>query len=38
MLIMTIETVDRGHTDSRQYDWARGQLAHVMTLLGRPSG
>lgn len=38
MLIMTIETVYRGHTDTRQYDWARGQLADVMALLGRPSG
>lgn len=35
-LIMVIETVYRGHTDSRQYDWARGQLTEVMALLGRP--
>lgn len=33
-LIMVIETVYRGHTDSRQYDWARGQLTEVMALLG----
>jgi aminoglycoside phosphotransferase (APT) family kinase protein len=38
MLIMVIETVYRGHGDTRQYDWARGQLADVMALLGRPSG
>ena len=38
MLIMVIETVYRGHSDSRQYDWARGQLAEVMTLLGRRPG
>ena len=34
-LIMVIETVYRGHTHRRQYDWARGQLADVMALLGR---
>jgi len=33
-LIMVIETVYRGHTDSVQYDWARGQLTEVMVLLG----
>jgi hypothetical protein len=38
MLIMTIETVCRGHTDTRQYDWARGQLTDVMALFGRFSG
>lgn len=32
-LIMVIETVYRGHTDSRQHDWARAQLAEVMALL-----
>jgi aminoglycoside phosphotransferase (APT) family kinase protein len=37
MLIMVIETVYRGHTDARQYNWARGQLADVLALLGRPS-
>jgi aminoglycoside phosphotransferase (APT) family kinase protein len=35
-LIMVIETVYRGHTDSRQYDWARARLTEVMALLGRP--
>ena len=34
-LIMTIETVYRGHTDPGQYDWARGQLDETMALLGR---
>jgi hypothetical protein len=38
MLIMTIETVYRGHADTRQYDWARGQLTDVMALFGRVSG
>jgi len=33
-LIMVIETVYRGHTDTRQYDWAREQLTEIMTLLG----
>jgi aminoglycoside phosphotransferase (APT) family kinase protein len=33
-LIMTIETVYRGHTHRRQYDWARSQLADAMVLLG----
>ncbi len=33
-LVMIIETVYRGHTDSRQYDWARGQLTDVMALFG----
>jgi aminoglycoside phosphotransferase (APT) family kinase protein len=37
-LIMVIETVYRGHTDARQYDWARGQLNDVMTPLRRASG
>jgi aminoglycoside phosphotransferase (APT) family kinase protein len=37
VLIMVIETVYRGHTDPRQYDWARGQLREVMALLGRAS-
>jgi aminoglycoside phosphotransferase (APT) family kinase protein len=34
-LIMVIETVYRGHTDRRQYDWARRQLTDIMALLGR---
>lgn len=37
-LIMVIETVYRGHTHRRQYDWARDQLADVMALLGRSPG
>jgi aminoglycoside phosphotransferase (APT) family kinase protein len=38
-LVMVIETVYRGHTDTRQYDWARARLTEVMTLLGsRPAG
>ncbi|MFD7812817.1 phosphotransferase family protein [Streptomyces sp. NPDC059785] len=35
MLIMVIETVYRGHTDSKQYDWARPRLDEAMALLGR---
>jgi len=34
-LIMVIETVYRGHTHRREYDWARVQLTDVMALLGR---
>ena len=34
-LIMVIETVYRGHTDTTQYDWARVRLTEVMALLGR---
>jgi aminoglycoside phosphotransferase (APT) family kinase protein len=33
-LIMVIETVYRGHTDTGQYDFAREQLTRVMELLG----
>jgi aminoglycoside phosphotransferase (APT) family kinase protein len=36
MLIMVIETVYRGHTDTAQYDWARPQLDDVMGLLSQP--
>ena len=37
-LIMTIETVYRGHADTGQYDWGREQLAQAMALLGgRPA-
>lgn len=36
MLIMVIETVYRGHTDTDQYDWARPQLDEIMRLLARP--
>nr|WP_202533290.1 aminoglycoside phosphotransferase family protein [Streptomyces sp. SID4923] len=35
MLIMVIETVYRGHTDTKQYDWARPRLDQAMALLGR---
>ncbi|MGW9135144.1 phosphotransferase family protein [Streptomyces sp. NPDC055681] len=35
MLIMVIETVYRGHTDTQQYDWARRRLDEAMALLGR---
>ncbi|MEV1007149.1 aminoglycoside phosphotransferase family protein [Streptomyces sp. NPDC049881] len=35
VLIMVIETVYRGHTDSTQYDWARERLTETMGLLGR---
>ncbi|MBO1330758.1 phosphotransferase family protein [Streptomyces sp. VRA16 Mangrove soil] len=35
MLIMVIETVFRGHTDTKQYDWARTRLDEAMALLGR---
>ncbi|WP_405910914.1 aminoglycoside phosphotransferase family protein [Streptomyces sp. NBC_00828] len=35
MLIMVIETVYRGHTDTAQYEWAREQLTEIMGLLGR---
>jgi aminoglycoside phosphotransferase (APT) family kinase protein len=34
-LIMAIETVYRGHTDTTQYDWARARLTEVMALFGR---
>ncbi|MFC9914745.1 phosphotransferase family protein [Streptomyces sp. NPDC127197] len=34
-LIMVIETVYRGHTDTTQYDWARERLTEVMALLDR---
>jgi aminoglycoside phosphotransferase (APT) family kinase protein len=36
-LVMVIETVYWGHTDLRQYRWARGQLTDVMALFGRSS-
>ncbi|WP_377267826.1 phosphotransferase family protein [Peterkaempfera sp. SMS 1(5)a] len=35
VLIMVIETVYRGHTDTVQYDWARERLNETMALLGR---
>ena len=37
-LIMVVETVYRGHADTRQYDWAREQLTAIMTLLGQRAG
>lgn len=36
-LIMVIETVYRGHADTRQFDFAREQLAAAMALLGHSS-
>jgi aminoglycoside phosphotransferase (APT) family kinase protein len=37
-LVMTIETVYRGHADTGQYDWGREQLTQAMALLGhRPA-
>ena len=35
ILIMVIETLYRGHTDAKQYDWAREQLDEVMVQFGR---
>ena len=35
VLIMIIETVYRGHTDTQQYDWARDRLTETMALFGR---
>jgi len=35
VLIMIIETVYRGHTDTEQYDWARERLTEMMGLFGR---
>jgi hypothetical protein len=37
-LIMVIETVYRGHADTRMYDWAREQLTASMELLGGRPG
>jgi aminoglycoside phosphotransferase (APT) family kinase protein len=37
LLIMVIETVYRGHEDTKQYDWARLQLIDAMAQLGRHS-
>ncbi len=34
-LVMVVETVYRGHTDTTQYDWARVRLTETMALLGR---
>ncbi|MET8150490.1 phosphotransferase family protein [Actinoplanes sp. NPDC049668] len=34
VLIMIIETDYRGHTDTKQYDWARERLREVMVLFG----
>jgi aminoglycoside phosphotransferase (APT) family kinase protein len=33
-LIMIIETVYRGHTDTNQYDWGRERLNETMSLFG----
>jgi aminoglycoside phosphotransferase (APT) family kinase protein len=35
LLIMVIETEYRGHTGTKQYDWALLRLDEAMTLLGR---
>jgi aminoglycoside phosphotransferase (APT) family kinase protein len=35
VLVMVVETVYRGHTDTKQYDWARQQLTETMALFGR---
>jgi hypothetical protein len=35
VLIMVIETVYRGHTDTVQYDWGRARLTEIMALFGR---
>ncbi|MEV5683483.1 MULTISPECIES: phosphotransferase family protein [unclassified Streptomyces] len=35
VLVMAIETVYRGHTDTEQYDWARLRIDEAMSLLGR---
>ncbi|WP_028049543.1 phosphotransferase family protein [Cellulomonas sp. URHD0024] len=35
-LVMTIETVYRGHTDPSQYDWARGLLDQAVTRFSEP--
>lgn len=34
ILIMTIETVYRGHTDPAQHDWSKSRLAEVLAGLG----
>jgi aminoglycoside phosphotransferase (APT) family kinase protein len=34
-LIMVIETVYRGRTETHQFDWARQRLTEAMALLGR---
>jgi aminoglycoside phosphotransferase (APT) family kinase protein len=34
VLITIIETVYRGHADTRQYDWARDRLTETMALFG----
>jgi hypothetical protein len=37
-LVMVIETVYRGHADTRQYNFAREQLTEAMARLGRRPG
>lgn len=34
VLIMVIETVYRGHTDTAQYDWSRARLTEALALFG----
>lgn len=37
VLVMVVETVYRGHTDTAQYDRSRERLTEIMTLLGSDS-
>jgi hypothetical protein len=37
-LVTVIETVYRGHADTRQYNFAREQLTEAMARLGRRPG
>ena len=34
-MIMIIETNYRGHTDTKQYDWARERMQELLALFGR---
>ncbi|MEV6304532.1 aminoglycoside phosphotransferase family protein [Actinoplanes sp. NPDC051861] len=38
ILIMIIETDYRGHTDTKQYDWARERLREILALFGQEAG
>jgi len=35
VLVLVIETVYRGHTESGQYDWSRKQLDQLMAMFGQ---
>ena len=35
IMIMIIETNYRGHTDTKQYDWARERMQELLALFGR---